>query len=82
MRFLNCELLIKNAGEVDNLSLDAEDHLENYGIKATGDDYFVAVEVGNLEDAIRLLTDADMLHAEYNDVDFVKEIKAELKGQL
>lgn len=80
MKFLNCELLVKNAGKVDNLSLDAEDHLENYGIEATGDDYFVAVGVSNLENAIRLLTDADMLHAKYDDVDFVKEIKAELKN--
>lgn len=80
MKLLNCELLVKNAGEVDSLSLDAEDYLENYGIEATGDDYFVAVGVSDLERAIQLLCDADMLHAKYNNVEFAGKIKAELES--
>lgn len=80
MRLLNCELLVKNAGEVDNLSLDAEDHLANYGIEATGDDYFVVVGVNDLRKAVQLLSDVDMLHAKYDNIEFVEEIKAELKS--
>lgn len=80
MKLLNCELLVKNAGEVDNLSLDAEDHLANYRIDATGDDYFVAVGVNDLEKATQLLGDAGMLHAKYNNVKFLEKIRKELRS--